>query len=755
MQSTEHQDDSDSMAGYRPALPAGVTDAVLRVAAESGVGAGTVRLAAQLKVAAVVTGAPSLPAGEGTWRDLISRVATEPGRQEAAAAWQSVRNQQDVSPAQVAGLLLTALGRLAGAPDEPHQRRSLLTPAETDALVQASSGPVRQLPDRRFHELFEERVRRHPGAVAAVQGDRSWSYSEVNRHANKIAWSLHRRGLRPEDVVAVVTERTLEWLAAVLAVFKAGGCYLPLEPHFPAARLTAALSRSECRWVLAERGAAHLDEALAGLGSVQLSHLDELLAQDWPEYDPGLPVAADQLAYIYFTSGSTGEPKGAMCEHSGFLNHLLAKIEDLGIGEGCVVSQTAPQCFDISLWQLVCALLVGGRTHIVEQEAVLDVRRLVETLADGGVQVAQLVPSYLDVVLSMLQQQPRSLPELRCVAVTGEALKKELVHRWFSVFPAVPLVNCYGTTEVSDDTNHELMRRAPAHRSVPLGKPLRNIRVYVMDEQLNLVPVGAPGEIVFAGVCVGRGYVNDEALTKAVFMQDPYRPADRLYCSGDFGRWLPSGDLEYLGRRDSQVKISGFRIEIGEIENRLLQVPGVRDGAVVVAGAAGEPQLVGYYTGTDAPHPEAVGKALAEVLPAYMVPQRLYHARQLPLTSNGKTDMKALACQAADEAEQARDAGAFEEPATGTERRVAALWSELLRVPVQRIGRGSRFAELGGTSLAAIRSSIALDRLVTVGDLRDTPTVADVASLLDRKTAERSADTRASSVPEPPRKEES
>jgi amino acid adenylation domain-containing protein len=743
----------DPTTGCHPAMPADVADAVRHVADESGVDADTVSLAAKLKVAAVLTGASNLSAVEVTWRDLISRVATEGGREEAASAWRSVEEQDWVAPEIVAGCLLMALRHLTVAPDEPHRWSSLLAPADLEALLEASAGPVTALPDRRFHELFEERVRHHPDVVAAIEGDRRWTYRELNCAANKIAWSLHRRGLRPEDVVAVVTDRTLEWLAAVLAVFKAGGCYLPIEPHFPAARLAGAITRSECRWVLAERGVTHLDEVLAGRGALELSYLDELLAQQGLDEDLGLPVAADQLAYIYFTSGSTGEPKGAMCTHDGFLNHLLSKIEDLGIEEGNTVAQTAPQCFDISLWQLVSALLVGGRTLIIEQDVVLDVRKFVETLADAGVQVVQLVPSYLDVVLSILEEKPRYLPALRCLAVTGEALKTELVRRWFAAFPAVPLVNCYGTTEVSDDTNHGVMHGVPTHRSVPLGPPIRNTRVYVMDEWLQMVPPGAPGEIVFAGVCVGRGYVNDDARTKAVFGRDPYRPAERLYRSGDFGRRLPSGEFEYLGRRDSQVKVSGFRIEIGEIENRLLQVQGVRDGAVVLAGSAREPQLVGYYTGSLAPAPEAVGKALAALLPGYMVPRRLYYTPDLPLSANGKIDKNVLTGLATAEAERTSDGVDFEEPTTDTERRVAVLWSELLKIPVERISRGSVFVELGGTSLSAIRLSIALNRQVTVAELLHKPTVADVASLLDRKAVQRSAAYPDRTAPEQSSKE--
>lgn len=716
-------------------MPADVRDGVHRLAQEPGADPTAVLLAAQLKVAAVLTATTDLLPGEDTWRDLIGRMAVRQWRELARSAWQQVEDQAYVSAGQATECLLTVLGQLTAAPDSPHRLCALITPAECEALVAASAGPVKDLPDRRFHELFEDRARRHPDRVAAVHERRSLTYSELNRRANRIAWSLRSRGLRCGDVVAVVADRGLEWLAAVLAVFKAGGCYMPLEPGFPAARFAAAITRSGCRLVLAEHGGPQLARALADCGSAELCYLGDLLTADADEGDLGIAVAANQLAYIYFTSGSTGEPKGASCEHAGFLNHLFAKIEDLGIAEGDTVAQTAPPCFDISLWQLVSALLVGGRTLIAAQQVVLDVREFLQLMVSAGVQIAQLVPTYLDVVLSTLEREPRQLPDLRCLAVTGEALRTELVRRWFAAFPAVPLVNCYGATEVCDDTNHGVMLKVPSYRSIPLGPPVRNSRVYVMDEWLHLVPAGAPGEIVFAGVCVGRGYINDVARTDAAFGRDPYRPADRVYRSGDFGRRLPSGEFEYLGRRDSQVKISGFRIEIGEIENRLLEVHGVRDGTVVIAGSDADPQLVGYYTDDGAPAPQEVEKALADVLPGYMVPRRLYRTAALPLSANGKVDQRLLVTRANAQAEQTGAAADFEPPVTDTERRVAALWSELLQVPVQRIGRRSSFAELGGTSLSAIRLAIALDRVVTVRDLLTTPTVADVASVFDQKAA--------------------
>jgi amino acid adenylation domain-containing protein len=495
-----------------------------------------------------------------------------------------VRHRTDVvdaaCAARIAGYHLRALSLMCDNPGARHDEQTLLSAEELELQLHGLAGPDRPLPDRRFHELFEQRVDEHPDRVAAVQGPRQWTYQELNARANQIAGALLQRGLRPEGVVAVVTERNLDWMAAVLAVLKAGGAYLPIEPHFPAERIATTLARSGCTLVVTEPGSTGtLAAAVASLPGVDTLFVRDAYAEGRAQGNPGVHVGPDQLAYIYFTSGSTGEPKGAMCEHAGLLNHLLAKIDDLEIGPGQVVAQTAPQCFDISLWQLVSALLVGGRTLLVEQEVILDVQRFVDLVADRRVAVLQLVPSYLDVVVSFLEQHPRPLPDLRYVSVTGEALKQELAQRWFAVQPQVRLVNAYGLTETSDDTNHEVMDRAPQTDRVPLGRPVNNVRVYVVDDNLTPVPLGAPGLIVFSGVCVGRGYVNDPERTAQAYLSDPHRPGTRLYRGGDYGRWQPDGKLEFLGRRDTQVKIAGFRIEIGEIENTLLRVPGVRDGA--------------------------------------------------------------------------------------------------------------------------------------------------------------------------------
>jgi surfactin synthase thioesterase subunit len=339
-------------------------------------------------------------------------------------------------------------------------------------------------------------------------------------------------------------------------------------------------------------------------------------------------------------------------------------------------------------------------------------------------------------VLSYLEQQPRELADLRCVSVTGEALTKELVRRWFAAEPEIKLVNAYGLTETSDDTNHEVMDGVPERERVPLGPAVGNVHVYAVDEHLSPVPLGAPGEIVFSGVCVGRGYVNDPLRTRRAFVSDPHREGRRLYRSGDYGRWLPEGKLEFLGRRDSQVKVSGFRIEIGEIENALMRVPGVHRGAVVVAERADRGKhLVAFYSGPRPLEADALRNQLSESLPEYMVPSAFQRQESLPLTANGKTDRKTLTALAGELGGGGED---FDAPSTAAELRVAAAWADVLGIPQDQIGRRDHFFDRGGTSLQAVKLVIALDRAVSLKDVTRLPVLADQARLAGTRFRRRS-----------------
>ncbi|MER5830715.1 amino acid adenylation domain-containing protein [Streptomyces sp. NPDC002130] len=775
-------------------VPGDVT-ATLRVRArELGVPLTAILLAAHAKVLALLSGDPEvrsgcllpgrtgplpfeLTVGSGTWRRLVLRarraeaavpssgtgspstagpeaVFAPAGQEVTVPADGSVllgvsaddedgrlvlrlRHRTDLldadCAARIGGYHLAALEAIAADPDAPHDRRSLLSADELRFQIDGLAGPRRALPDRRFHELFEERARKVPDAVAVVHRGRSRTYGDLNTRANRLARALLAEGVGPEDTVAVATERDLHWAAAVLGVLKAGAVYLPVDPRHPPGRIGAMLARAGCSYVLTEPGSTgQLDRALASLPATRRLLVPDLTDRAADGTDPGLDIPADRLAYVFFTSGSTGEPKGALCEHAGLLNHLYAKIGDLGIGEGTVVAQTASQCFDISLWQLLAGLLTGGRTLLVEQDALLDADRFLDTITEGRVNVMQLVPSYLDVILSALERRPRDLPDLRCVSVTGEALRGELVQRWFTTGPAVRLVNAYGLTETSDDTNHEVMDRAPGADRIPLGRPIANVYQYVVDENLLPVPLGAPGAIVFSGVCVGRGYVNDAERTRLAYLADPHRPGRRLYRGGDFGRWRPDGKLEFLGRRDAQVKIRGFRVEIGEVENTLLRVPGVTDCAVVVTGAQeyGR-QLAAFWTSECAVTAEELRERLADLLPAYMIPASLHRLDRLPLTANGKTDRKALSALAEDLGPARDSQGA---PRTPGERRLAARWEAELGLPPGRISRDDNFFDLGGTSLSAVRLAVAVDRVISPRDLADRPVLADLARLIDSRT---------------------
>ena len=763
------------------AVADGLGTACERAAAELSVPLATLLLAAHAKVVSALAGRPDVVAGllagpdgdapllcrldvgPGAWRDLVRAVDAAQRQQvvvplfdavldlgrpddprlpagafaSAGAAVRGgdlrlvVRHRADAMDAayaaRFAGYHVAALRQLVADPGADHQAAGLLSGAEVRFQLEDLAGRAAELPDRRFHELFRERADACPDAVAAEHAGRRWTFAELRRRANRVSGALLAAGVGSEDVVAVATERDLDWMAAVIGVLQCGGAYLPVEPRFPPDRVATMLAQSGCRLALTSAGADGSVRAAAG-GGVEVRTIGELYERCPEAGDPDVRVGAHQLAYVFFTSGSTGRPKGAMVEHAGMLNHLLAKVEDMGIEPGVVVAQTAPQCFDISVWQLLAGPLAGGTTLIVEQAVLLDVERLAGMLDERRVGVLQLVPSHLDVLLAHLERRPRRLPALRRVSATGEALSAALVERWFASQPDVPLVNAYGLTETSDDTNHEVMRRPPENGRVVVGRPVRNVDVSVVDERLALAPLGAAGELVFSGVCAGRGYVNDPRLTEAAFGPDPHRPGRRMYRSGDFGRWLPDGRLEFLGRRDAQVKVRGFRIEIGEVEHRLSRAPGLRECAAVAVDG----ELVAFYTGPAELSTASLSAFVGAALPEYMVPTRFHRLAALPRTDNGKTDRRRLARLAAEPPPAAAELAA---PATPTERWLAEAWSEVLGIPAGRVARDDDFFARGGTSLSAVRLAIRLDRRVSLEDLARHPVLRDLARLVDAAEA--------------------
>jgi amino acid adenylation domain-containing protein len=637
----------------------------------------------------------------------------------------------------LASLLADPEGRVRSAP--------MLGAAEL-AELRTWNAEVVALPRASVMERFMAQVARTPENLAASDRGERLTYRALAERADRLSQAIRRKGSGPEVPIALLAERGVEFLAAFLAILETGGVYLPLDPHHPPHRLAQVLEKSGAPLLLiSDRQRRLASEAVALLPAGQRPRLlavADLLDIGMAGAGSGLPSApaAEGLAYILFTSGSTGAPKGVMVERSGMLNHLQAKIESLGLTAADVVAQNASQAFDISVWQLLAALLVGARVHVVADEVALDAARLLHEVAAEGVTVLEIVPSLLAVLLDAAQRRPGgppALPTLRWLVPTGEALPPELCRRWLALYPGVPMLNAYGPTECSDDVTQQPIFEPPAEEvgTVPIGRPVPNVQIHLVDRGLGLLPVGLPGELCVGGVCVGRGYLGEPARTAEAFLPDPFaeRPGARLYRTGDLARLSEEGALEFLGRIDHQVKIRGFRIELGEIESVLTGFPGVRE--VVLLAREDHPtdrRLVAYYVPEPGwgPTAEQLRGYLLSKLPEYMVPAAFVALPAMPLTANGKVDRRALppphSIQSVAKAERTA-------PRTPLESLIASICIQVLRVDA--LGVHDNFFDLGGNSLLATQVVAMLQEVLPIElDLRslfEGPTVAKLADTIE------------------------
>jgi amino acid adenylation domain-containing protein len=551
----------------------------------------------------------------------------------------------------------TLLVNIVTDPDRRLSGLSLLTTTERQHLLQVLNNTQVEHPvHTRFSELFTTQVHRTPNAVAAACEEQSLTYKALNRRANRLAYLLQERGVGPEVCVALLAERGLDFLTAVLAVFKTGGAYLPLDPRHPVHRYRQILSQSGSAVVVAaEVYLPGMEETLAEMEAqegLQLLSLESLLDSPAPTVELQRPSLPHSMAYTIFTSGSTGRPKGAVVVRKGMINHLYAKIHDLQLDAGDIVAQNASQCFDISVWQFLAPLLVGGQVRIYRDDVAHDPARLLPAVVNDQVTILETVPSLMRAMLEeVTAHEPATQPDLsalRWLIPTGEALSPALSREWQHHYPSLPLLNAYGPTECSDDVTHYPIYEPPGEETVnmPIGQPIDNMRLYILDNYFQPTPLGVVGELYVGGVGVGRGYINDPRRTALVFGPDPFSEegGGRLYQTGDLGRFHADGNIEYLGRVDFQVKIRGFRIELGEIEAVLSQHPSVRE-AVLVAWeeASGSHQLVAYVVPYTQSLPvREMRQFLQARLPAYMVPTTFVILDALPLTANGKVNRNAL-----------------------------------------------------------------------------------------------------------------
>ncbi|MBD8496925.1 non-ribosomal peptide synthetase [Paenibacillus arenosi] len=456
-----------------------------------------------------------------------------------------------------------------------------------------------------------------------------------------------------------------------------------------------------------------------------------------PKHNPPSINKPDDLSYVIYTSGSTGRPKGAMVEHRGMINHLYAKQNDFAVSDTSIIAQNASHCFDISVWQMFLGLVLGGSVVIYPNEVTLDADTFIHQIEQDGITILEVVPSYLSVLLEQLEPERNSLANLKLLVVTGEALKPALVDRWFTKYPGIQLANAYGPTEASDDITHYMMDRDPLLASIPVGHPIQNMTIYIVDQGGQLSPIGIKGEIWVSGIGVGRGYVNQPEKTKEAFGEDPFSIVSgiRLYKTGDIGRWMEDGSIEFLGRKDHQVKIRGHRIELGEVENRLAELPGVKESVVTVGSTIGEESfLCAYVTGAELNISE-MKKQLGERLPDYMIPEYVVVLERLPLTPNGKVDRKALP-----EVEEATGGGSADyiAPSTDIERNLAAIWCDVLGI--DQIGVNDDFFARGGHSLKVTRMVALIHKQLhsklSYKDIFEHTTIRSLAAYIENKEQE-------------------
>ncbi|MBK4989947.1 non-ribosomal peptide synthetase [Pseudomonas sp. S36] len=570
-----------------------------------------------------------------------------------------------------------------------------------------------------LHGLIEAQVQRTSEAVAVSAPDGELTYAQLNQQANRLAHHLLGVGVKPDDRVAICVERSLAMVVGVLGILKAGGAYVPVDPEYPAERIAHMLIDSAPVAVLVHAATRHV------LQHTQRLDLDAPCWAALPDSNPHVAALTPRhLAYVIYTSGSTGLPKGVMNEHAGVVNRLLWMQDAYGLGRDDVVLQKTPFSFDVSVWELLWPLQAGARLLMAKPGGHRDPQYLRQVIQAQGVSTLHFVPSMLDVFLSATDGQwaPKGLKRVIC---SGEALPGSLVRRFKAQLPGVALHNLYGPTEAAVDVSAWHCTTTPDN--TPIGKPIANTALYVLDEQRQPVPQGVAGELYIGGVQVARGYLNRAALTAERFVEDPFStaPDARLYRTGDLARHLPDGNLEYLGRNDDQVKIHGLRIELGEIQACLTALDGVNEAVVV----AREGQLLAYFTG-DAYTSEDMRGALGSQLPAFMLPAQFVHLPALPLSPNGKLDRKALPVP------QTQAHRSYVAPEGDAERLLAAIWGELLGVA--QVGRHDDFFELGGHSLAAIRL---VDRMgkagmpVTLNDVFQRPSVALLAAHAGEPTA--------------------
>lgn len=631
---------------------------------------------------------------------------------------------------------------------EQLSRVEFLTAEERQQLIARSKGKVVSTETAPVHYQFEQQVIRTPEAIALVCGDQQLTYSCLNSRANQLAHSLQRLGVGVDTKVGICIERSLATIIGVLGILKAGGGYIPLDPAYPVQRLTLMLKAADVSVLITEQ-----KSTLSSLAdTLQIVHLDTLeFADSGPSCEnPPLTTTEDRLFYIIYTSGSTGQPKGVAVYQRGFAHLLSWFTTEFALTSRDRILVISSLSFDLTQKNLFAPLLVGAQLHLLDA-ANHDVAALVQTVEQHHITLLNCTPSafylVMDYTTKLQSPQPTSL---RCVCLGGEAILEQKIREWLKA-TRLPLevVNTYGPTECTDiSTFYRMQDTMDADKlTVPIGKPVANTRVYILDEAQQFLPVGAIGELYVAGAGVGMGYVNDVCLTASRFLPDPFsdRPGERMYRTGDLARYLAGGTIEFLGRNDRQVKLRGFRIDPAEIEVTLMQYEKLDASIVMVKeDKSGAQRLIAFVVSRQNPPPTdyELRDYLRERLPEFMLPSAFVVLPALPLTPNGKIDHQALS-SINPPLHPLKDN--FVAPRNEEERTILQIWAELLNLDAQEIGVYDNFFSLGGHSLLATQVIFRLFNTYNVSlslmTLFQAPTIADLAiAILEEKLAQEDAE---------------
>ncbi|HYE32269.1 MAG TPA: amino acid adenylation domain-containing protein [Methylomirabilota bacterium] len=588
----------------------------------------------------------------------------------------------------------TLLKSALATPDEAVQQLQLLTAAEERQIVQQwNDTTVDYKAPQLVHELVERHAAATPNAVALRFNGQSMTYAEMNARANQLAHLLRANGVKPDSFVAVCMERSFEMVLALVAAMKAGGAYVPIDPSNPADRISFTVQDAEAPVLLTQ---SHLLTKLPVTGArvIAVDQSAELKAQ--PTTNPAVPLTPQNLCYTIYTSGSTGTPKGAMNTHVGVANRLLWGQATYNLTAEDRVLQKTPFSFDVSAWEFFWPLTSGAQLVIAPPGLHRDPAGIADLVNREGITIIHFVPSMLQAFVD--EARARTCKTIRKTFCSGEALPAPLQNRFFSILPQSELHNLYGPTEASIEVTYWECKPDPNATAVPIGYPIANARLYVLDKQMRPVPVNVPGELHIGGIPVARGYHKRPELTKDRFVPNPFVPGETLYKTGDLCCFRADGRIDYLGRLDHQIKIRGFRIELGEIETIIASHPDVRETVVVARQENGDNRLAAYCVpknGRSISIDELKERLRAKV-PEYMVPSAFVILDKLPLNSNGKVDRKALPAPVF-----TSDDTHYRAPQSEEEQKLARIWCEVLNL--EKVGVGDNFFDLGGHSLLAMQ----------------------------------------------------